>query len=200
MALDHAQREKRAAAALAKQAAGKKLSREETRDCEWLSAIRRREAVRETLRALPKGWYCELAGRQQKVVDETARRYGLPLTGDKVDLYAAVRALHDLVAENSSVLTAEGGANWAQEKLVQQTETLRVKRRLAEVELQLRQSELIEVADLRQRTAWLSDRLRKFATQLGRRHGREAQQMANDFFAGLAEELDRDADAATAES
>lgn len=180
----------KARAAAAKRARGEKLTRDETRALEWYEQHTRQEILAAGLRALPKGVYCELAGRQQKVVDDVGRRYGIPTTGATVDLFAVVKAFHDLIAKHATVLSAEGGADWAQEKLKQQIETLKARRQLLESDLERRREELIARVDLRRRAQWIAGRLRTLSEQLGRRHGRDAQRLANDFFANLAEDLE----------
>src|SRR3954466_7843060 len=52
-------------------------------------------------RSIPQKHWRERTGRQTKVLQEQASRYGLPFGGATVDLPAVVRALHDFVAENA---------------------------------------------------------------------------------------------------
>ncbi len=190
MGVSIATRQARAEAAAAKKARGQKLTRDDQRALDWQDRETRERHILEGLRAIPKGLYCQLAARQNKVVDDAATRHGLPLLGATVDLFAAVRAFHDLVAKHAGVLTAAGGADWQQEKLKQQIETLKARRRLLESDIARRRDELIARAEVARRAEWLAGRLRQLAEQLGRRHGRDAQTLANDFFATLASDLE----------
>ena len=47
-----------------------------------------------------------MAGRQQKVINEQAERYGFPFVGAVIDLRAVVRYLHDFLARNNYKLAA----------------------------------------------------------------------------------------------
>jgi hypothetical protein len=49
--------------------------------------------------AIPKGHYNRLSGRPNKVLDEQALRYQLPLQGPTVNLQAVLTAFHDLLAK-----------------------------------------------------------------------------------------------------
>lgn len=165
---------------------GKRLSREEKRDLAWWEKHQREQLQAEILRALPKGVYCQLAGRQQKVIDEQARQYGLPLIGRELDLGAAIKALHDLVARNAANIRPEGGPNLGETKLSEQVKTQRLRRRLIALEIEVKRDAYIKREELRKRLEWWAEQLRIFGGQLGRKFGREAQQLFNDFLAGLA--------------
>ena len=68
----------------------------------------REEKLRWTYYAtIPKKHWRKMSGRQNKVIDEQAQRYGLPFGGRVVDLPAVVRALHDFLAENARRLTRD---------------------------------------------------------------------------------------------
>lgn len=54
------------------------------------------------LRKLPKGKYCDLAGRQHKLIDDAARRYDLPIGTSTINLYRAIKSLHDLIAQHAA--------------------------------------------------------------------------------------------------
>ena len=57
-----------------------------------------------------------MSGRQTKVLNEQADRYGLPLGGPVIDLPKLARALHDFLAANAKKLNTDdtallGGGN-----------------------------------------------------------------------------------------
>lgn len=177
--------------ATAKELSGQKLGRDDRRLVAWLQAKQQQDTIDEFTQACPKGVYCAMSGRQQKVIDQLARTYGLPFIGPTINLFSAIKGLHDLIARNSGVIRVDGTENWQEEKLRQQIETLKARRQLLQSEIARRRDELISREELQLRMKWLSERLRQFATQLGRRYGREAQQLANDCFGQIATEVER---------
>lgn len=83
----------RAEKARAKLAAGESLG---ARDA---AAIRRVD-LEVYAQAVPKGAYSQWSGRSHKVLDEQAERYGLPISGDSIDIRAVCKWLHDFLASN----------------------------------------------------------------------------------------------------
>ena len=57
--------------------------------------------------AIPQKHWRQMSGRQTKVINEQAARYGIPFGGAKIDLAAVVRALHDFLAENATKLARD---------------------------------------------------------------------------------------------
>lgn len=57
--------------------------------------------------SIPQKHWREMSGRQTKVINEQARRYGVPFGGPKVDLTEVVKALHDFLADNAVKLARE---------------------------------------------------------------------------------------------
>ena len=95
-----------ALAAMEKKKAG------ETPSVREVAALKRIEVARAAqerdfhLKNCPKGVYLRMAGRQAKVVNEQATRYGLPLGGQIVDIGAVVQAFHNHLAEYAQVFQA----------------------------------------------------------------------------------------------
>jgi hypothetical protein len=58
-------------------------------------------------RSIPQKHWRKMSGRQTKVINEQAERYGLPFGGAKICLPDVVRALHDFLADNARKLAAE---------------------------------------------------------------------------------------------
>jgi len=52
-------------------------------------------------RSIPQKHWRQMSGRQTKVINEQAARYGIPFGGAKIDLPAVVRAMHDFLADNA---------------------------------------------------------------------------------------------------
>lgn len=51
-----------------------------------------------------------MSGRQTKVLNEQAERYGIPLGGRTINLPAVVRALHEFLARNARKLSEDAAA------------------------------------------------------------------------------------------
>jgi hypothetical protein len=92
------------AAALRKVARGQKPNAREQ------AALKRYEKEREEklrwtyYHSIPQKHWREMSGRQTKVLNEQAERYGLPFGGPTIDLPKVVRALHDFLAANAAKL------------------------------------------------------------------------------------------------
>ena len=52
-------------------------------------------------RSIPQKHWRTMSGRQTKVINEQAARYGIPFGGAKIDLPAVIRAMHDFLADNA---------------------------------------------------------------------------------------------------
>ncbi len=61
----------------------------------------------EYYRSIPQKHWREMSGRQTKVINEQATRYGIPFGGAKIDLPAVVKSLHDFLADNAQRLARE---------------------------------------------------------------------------------------------
>jgi hypothetical protein len=57
--------------------------------------------------SIPQKHWRQMSGRQAKVINEQAERYGIPWGGPTVNLPAVVRALHDFLADNAQKLARD---------------------------------------------------------------------------------------------
>jgi hypothetical protein len=57
--------------------------------------------------AVPQKHWRQMSGRQAKVINEQARRYGIPFGGSTVHLPSVIRAFHDFLAENAQKLARD---------------------------------------------------------------------------------------------
>jgi hypothetical protein len=147
-----------------------------------------------SLRAVPKGIYCELSGRQHKVVSDCQARYGLPVLGETVDLFVVVRWFHDLLAKRGDWLVIESADIEAleKEKLRLQTEKLRIEAERLKISLLGDQKRTIERDEVREKLGWLVTELRQCGVLIGRANtGRDGQAILNDLLDRMAEELRR---------
>ncbi len=152
------------------------------------------QATREqSLRTLPKGVYCELAGRQQKVVDEFGVRYDVPLIGPSVDLFAVVQTLHSRVSELAAAARPYQDADDAElhrEKLRQEIKKLERQSEQLNIQIKTQLAELVRREDVREKLGWLSGKLQSLGARLHRIAGDEGQKALNEFLEDIATELD----------
>ena len=57
--------------------------------------------------SIPQKHWRNMSGRQTKVINEQAQRYGIPFGGASINLPAVVRALHDFLADNAVKLARD---------------------------------------------------------------------------------------------
>lgn len=140
---------------------------------------------------LPKGIYCKLSGRQQKVVDEQAVRYGLAIDGSKIDLYQVLKKFHDILAEWGPTINELQGAEGSlrTEKLRREIELLERRSKSIELDIKNKQDEFIDRNTLRVRMEWLANKLRTVSERLGKRFGAESQVLLNHALSQIEEEL-----------
>ena len=156
-----------------KQLAGKKLTRQETQALARVRKQMEEEARWQHYGSIPKGHYCKLAGRQQKVVDEQARRYDLPLIGPNCNLAQVLSRFHDLLAqwgprmlqaeEESEMLGGETSPaleRWREEKFL-----------LARIERREKERRLIPIDLLNRYMQLFASQLRTFGERLQKHYG-----------------------------
>lgn len=187
-------RTERALSAALKKHRGEPLSQRESRDLTWWEKEQRDRVVDDLLTTLPKGIYCDLAGRQQKLVDEFAERYGVPCDGPTVNLYRAVNAMHDLIVENAHLLAAdmdEDQVKLQHEKLRQEVLQLQKRNERLAIQIEADRGEVVYKSELREALSWLSLRLRALGRQLQKsKTGNDAQKTLNEFLEQLAKEIE----------
>lgn len=185
-----------AARAAQKKARGEKLTRAE----ESAFNVAKREAesrkLNELLRAVPKKLYCDLAGRQTKVVNEQGDLYGLPIRGDFVDMFAFVKGVHDFFSKNSrklvQLLAAEDvdfestdlpATDWLDECRRQKALTLKIERR--ELEGQLLRRDVVHAM-----LAQLASVMQQAGEQLQRQGNNEGFDVLHDCLAAFEKQVE----------
>lgn len=171
--------------ALAKRQSGKTLSREES------AALRRaKKREEERLRdaayaAVPKKLWGDWSGRQTKVLNEQARRYGAPIGGRVIDLAELARWLHDFLAENARKLASEEerGPDTAELIKREQLETRRLERLRLE-------GQLIDREEVRQGLRRAAALIRTCGDNLQKHHGAGALKTLNDALSDAQAEID----------
>lgn len=140
---------------------------------------------------LPKGVYCRLAGRHQRVIDDQAVRYDMPIDGPKIDLYQVLKKFHDILGEWGPTIRELQGEEGSlrTEKLRKEIELLERRSKAIELEIKSKQNEFIDRATLRIRMEWLANKLRGFSERLGKRFGGDAQVLFNTLLTQIEQEL-----------
>lgn len=172
---------------------GKPLSKTQTADLWWLTKRDSEAHVRSFLDSCPKGIYCELAGRQHKLIDDAAENHNLPLLGPTVNLFQAVKALHDRVIEYGSNRNPALDGDLEElkaEKLKREIVKLTHQATQLEIEIQRRRDSLVDRNEVRERLAWLSHFLEKIGKKLAKLGGENVHKLFNEHLETLAEELE----------
>jgi hypothetical protein len=90
----------------------KVMDRQELSASERAALKRHEKEKEERLRwqyynAIPQKHWRQMSGRQTKVLQDQAQRYGIPFGGATVNLPAVARALHDFLADNAVKLARD---------------------------------------------------------------------------------------------
>lgn len=168
------------------------------------AALRRIEKAREEeLRwqyysSIPQKHWRAMSGRQAKVINEQAQRYGIPFGGATINLAAVVKALHDFLAENKAVLTIDGDDDEQSEEL---DKWRAVKRQREEIKLNAELGLFIPRDQIRTGFVRVATILRRAGETLQKQFGAEAHAIVEEALSDaervIMEDLDRgDGDAA----
>lgn len=185
---DHNRVEKALIAALAEHR-NEPLTKRQQMDLKWWQKRQARAATEELLENLPKQMYSKLCGRQVKVINQQADRYGLPIREPSIDMYQAVKAFHDFLAKHGDRLTENDELRKEKERL--EIKVLERRARILDGEIQQQSSEYIKRQELRHRLAWLAARLEQLGETLGKAGGADVQGALNDFLDELALEIEQ---------
>jgi hypothetical protein len=171
-----------ARAALQKQQRGERPTREERGALRRVQRSRDDELRREHFATVRKGEWQRWSGRQQKVLNEQAARYGIPIGGAEISLPDVARWLHDFLAKNAHKLAA-GDADDPAMAGVASPGLERYRLAHAERERLALARELAQTIvrrDLREGHARIASVLRKANEALLRQFGAAAQKLLND--------------------
>jgi len=180
-----------AASAYKKTLAGEPLTDKER------SALKRYEkAKEEKLRwqyyaSIPHKHWKQMSGRQAKVINEQAERYGLPFAGPTVNLSAVVHAFHDFLAANAVKLAAED------DPLMQGTGSPALERHreekaaLARLDRLERERQLLPRDMAREGLGRIAAVLRGIGESLQRQYGPGALEILNEGLEDAQQEIDR---------
>jgi hypothetical protein len=172
-----------AARALEKKRTGKRASIDETR------ALRRFEKAAEEQKrwehygSIPKKHWQEMSGRQPKVLNEQASRYGIPLRGKSIDLSAVAAWVHDFLAANAAKLNSDDDTTGEELK------KWKAKREKLKYETEI--GNLVPRDEVHAGLAIVARHLRTAGEWLGKHAGREAQERLERALDNAQAALDR---------
>lgn len=141
-----------------------------------------------TPRIIPKKVWCAWSGRQHKVLDEQAERYGIPLAGATIDLAAVAMWIHDLLAIHGRRIRAGDAAAEIWDEGEEPRSPALERKREVEYQLRLRDlaerdGELVSREKTRQGLAAGAGVFKQFADTLQRQYGADALDLWNDALA-----------------
>jgi hypothetical protein len=181
-----------AADAIRKLTSGEKLTKSEQR------ALRRYEKQQEEDRrwqyyaSIPQKHWRTMSGRQTKVINEQAKRYGIPFGGATVNLPDVARAFHDFLAENAvrlnqddALLNGDGASSPALERYREERALLA---RLDRLE---REEQLVSRDEAREGLARIANLLRTAGETLERQHGADAADVLREALEEAQREITR---------
>jgi hypothetical protein len=170
---------------------GEELTKEERR------ALKRHEADREErlrwkyYETIPQKHWREMSGRQTKVLNEQAARYGIPFGGATVNLRNVVRALHNFLAENAQKLARDDDP-WMQGSGSPALERYREERAaMARLDRLTREDQLLPRVEVREALGRIASIIRSAGDMLERNHGAGALDILIEALDDAQRELDR---------
>ena len=161
-----------AKSALQKQLAGQKPTAVEAAALKRVERARDEEMRWAAYRAIPQKDWRTMSGRQTKVLQEQASRYGMPFGGATVDLPAVVRALHDFLAEKGRYL---GGDDVDAKERKTRLEADRL-----QIKLDRERGEVVPIDQMHEGTAVAAGILRDAMMMLQKQYGIDAFKIMDD--------------------
>lgn len=178
------EREKSALQLAIKELDGKKLTANEKKELAWL----RLRWLENTAKEVPKKTYLTFANRKHMQLDRQAEAFGLPLTGNTVNLFVVIQAFHDFVAEHAQKIKQFEEVTAT--KKAAEARMLEIKIKQAELDLQERMDKLIDRSLVREQLAWLAAQFAAMAEEVGRNHGPAPQASINGFLEIMSREVE----------
>ena len=131
-------------------------------------------------RSIPQKHWRQMSGRQTKVINDQAARYGIPFGGASIDLPNVVKALHDFLAENAQRLARDddsmlvGGSSPALERYREE------RAELARLDRLERQGRLLPRDEVRKALGRIAAILRDAGDTLLRQFGSSAVEILHE--------------------
>jgi hypothetical protein len=179
------------------QRAIKKLSAGQTPTVQEQASLKRFEKEREEkLRwqyysAIPQKHWREMSGRQTKVINEQAERYGIPFGGAFIDLPKVVRSLHDFLAKNKLKLATDDDLMQSDVSSPALERYREERAALAKLDRQERETQLLPRNEAKEAMGRAAAILRSGGDALQRQFGSAAVETLNEFLDDFQREIDR---------
>lgn len=142
--------------------------------------------------AIPQKHWRQMSGRQSKVLQEQAERYGLPFGGRIINLPQLVRSLHNFLSANARRLVPEGDELLESGPLSPALERYREERaKMARLDRLAREGKLLPRDEVRDGLLQVAMLIRQAGETLGRQFGPEARQIVEEGLDGCQREIDR---------
>lgn len=141
--------------------------------------------------SIPQKHWRSMSGRQAKIINEQATRYGIPFDGATVKLSAVVKALHNFLAENAVKLARDddplmqGSGSPALERYREERAAMA---RLDRLE---REGSLLPRNEVRESLARIASILRSAGETLQRQYGNAAVEILHEALEDAQREVDR---------
>jgi hypothetical protein len=130
---------------------------------------------------IPQKHWRQMSGRQTKVINEQAERYGIPFGGRTICLPDVVRKLHDFLAANARKLSADDDDMMSPEVASPALEKYREERAaLAKLDRLEREQQLVPRDEVRMGLGRVASVLRTATEALQREFGPEAAALLSD--------------------
>jgi hypothetical protein len=142
-------------------------------------------------RSIPQKHWRAMSGRQTKVINEQATRYGIPFGGATIDLPAVVKGVHDFLAENAQKLARDddvllqGGNSPALERYREERAAM------ARLDRLKRERELLPRNEVKEALGRIAAVLRSAGDAQQRQFGAAAAEVLYDALDDAQRELDR---------
>lgn len=140
-------------------------------------------------RSIPQKHWREMSGRQTKVLQEQAERYGIPFSERTINLPNVVRALHDFFRRNAQKLAEPDDALMAGESTPALERYREERAALARLDRLERERVLVNRQAIREGMGRISAVLRTAGDTLQRQFGPEALEILNEALAEAEREM-----------
>jgi hypothetical protein len=161
------------------------------------AALRKYETKQEETRrwqyyaSIPQKHWREMSGRQTKVLNEQASRYGIPFGGATVSLPDVVRALHDLLAANAVKLNGDDDALLQGDGSPALERYREERAALARMDRLERERVLVRRDEVREGLGRIATIIREAGQSLQRQYGTDAAQILFEAMDEAGREVDR---------
>ncbi len=171
--------------------AGKQLSTREEAALKRLEKDKEERLRWKFYQSIPQKHWRAMSGRQTKVINEQAARYGIPFGGPTINLSTVVRGLHDFLADNALKLSRDddelmvGAGSPALERYREERALI------ARLERMTREGSVVPREEMRTALGRIAALLRSAGETLEREHGPEARNILDEALDDAEREIDQ---------